>query len=73
MFKPKQRRVDNLNYFNDMVFLTPVYLSFVFDNQTRCFINRSGACFDATLCIISTSDSQSNKSIGWDSTREPCI
>ena len=56
----------------DTVFLTPVYLSFVC-NQTSRFINQSGACFDAILFIISTSDSQSNKSIGWGSTREPCI
>ena len=45
----------------------------LFCNQTSRFIYRSGACFDATLFTISTSYSQSNKSIGWGSTRKPCI
>ena len=56
----------------DTVFLTPVYLSFFVTKQV-VFINQSGACFDAILFIISTSESQSNKSIGWGSTQELCI
>jgi len=45
---------------------------FPFCNQTSLLINRGGACFDAILFIISTSYSQSNVSIVWGSTREPC-
>jgi len=32
----KQERVDNLNYFNDKVFLTPVYLPF-FATKNKSF------------------------------------
>jgi len=67
----KQKHVDSLNYFSDMVFLRPVYLSFC--NQISRFIYRSGACFDVILFTISTSYIQSNESIGWGSKREPCI
>jgi len=35
------------------------------------FTYRSGACIEAMLLTIS--NSQSNESIGWGSTREPCI
>jgi len=59
----KQERVDRLIYFNDTLFETPIYC---FCNQTSLY--RSGACFDAILF----SYSQSNASIGWGSTREPC-
>ena len=57
----KQECVDSSNYFNDTVFLTPVYLSFY--NQTSCLIDQSGAFFDAILFTICTSYSQSNESI----------
>jgi len=30
----KQERFDSVNYFNDMVFLTPVYLSFLQPNKS---------------------------------------
>jgi len=56
----KQERFDSLNYCDDMVFLTLVYLPFC--NQIS-FIYRSGACFDVMLFTISTSCSESNESI----------
>jgi len=57
----KQERVNSVNFFNDTLFLTPMYLSFCI--QTSRFIYRSHACFDAILFTIFTSYSQSNESI----------
>ena len=54
----KQERDERLNYSNDTVFLTHVYLFVLQPNKS--FFYRSGACFDAILFITSTSSSQSN-------------
>ena len=42
--------------------MTNTYVFVFFADQTSRFINQSGACFDAIVCIISTSYSQSNAS-----------
>ena len=66
-----QERDDSLNYFNDTMFLTPVYLSFLQPNKS--FYLSRDFCFDAILFTISTSYSQLNESNRWGSKRESCI
>ena len=59
----ENERVDSLNYLNETVFSTPVYLSFLQPNKLY-YLYRIGAFLHAMWFTISTSYSQSNESIG---------